>query len=99
MQECGTLKNEGGVSNILRPQLVISLVIAIAAHAVKLSNNYASALIIYKTNINFSFLLIISHKKLQHKQSNEFTCFDGEFQKYSLIMSSDSTLSFMYRQM
>ena len=99
MQECGSLKNEGGASNILRPQLVISLFIVIPAHAVKVCHNYASALIIYKTNIKFSFLLIISHKKLQHKQSNEFTCFDGKFQKYSLIMSSDSSIYFMYRQM
>ena len=62
MQECGSLKNEGGVSNILRPQLVMSLFIVIPVHAVKVCNNYASALIIYKTNIKFSLLLIISQK-------------------------------------
>ena len=43
----------------VRPQLVKSLVIAIRAHVVKVYNNYASTLIIYKVNRNFSFLPII----------------------------------------
>ena len=43
----------------VRPQLVKSLVIVIRAHVVKVCNNYASTLIIYKVNRNFSFLPII----------------------------------------
>ena len=43
---------------ILRPQLVESLVIVIRAHLVKVYNNYASPLIIYKVNRHCSFLPI-----------------------------------------
>ena len=42
----------------LRPQLAESLVNVIRAHLVKVYNNYASALIIYKVNRHFSFLSI-----------------------------------------
>ena len=42
----------------LRPQLAESLVNVIRAHLVKVYNNYASALIIYKVNRHFSFLPI-----------------------------------------
>ena len=35
----------------IRPQLVKSLVIVIRTHVVKVYNNYASTLIIYKVNI------------------------------------------------
>ena len=57
------------------PQLVESLAIVIRAHLVKVYNNYASALIVYKVNRHFSFL------------PNECICFQGEFQKCLLIMS------------
>ena len=42
----------------IRPQLVESSVIVIRAHLVKVYNNYASTLIIYKINKHFSFLPI-----------------------------------------
>ena len=45
-------------SDKVRPQLVKSLVIVIRAHVLKVYNNYASTLIIYKVNRNFSFLPI-----------------------------------------
>ena len=58
---------KGGKSNIyphihthrVRLQLVKSLVIIIRTHVVKVFYNYASRLIIYKVNRNFSFLPII----------------------------------------
>ena len=70
-----------------RPQLVKSLVIVICAHVVKVYNNYASTLIIYKVHIKF-FIFIYSKKIIQHKQSNKFICFDGEFQNHSLCLDS-----------
>ena len=82
----------------VEPQLVESLVIVIRAHLVKVYNNYASTLIVYKVNTHFSFL------------PNESVCFHGEFQKCLLIMSRqcffkknsnscDIIISSMYRQM
>ena len=43
----------------VKPQLVKSLAIIICAHVLTVYNNYASTLIIYKVNRNFSFLPII----------------------------------------
>ena len=57
------------------PQLVESLAIVIRAHLVKVYNNSASTLIVYKVSRHFSFL------------PNECICFHGEFQKCLLIMS------------
>ena len=57
------------------PQLVESLAIVIRAHFVKVYNNYASTLIVYKVNRYFSF------------SPNECICFHGKFQKCLLIMS------------
>ena len=57
------------------PQLSEILAIVIPAHLVKVYNNYASTLIVYKVNRHISFL------------PNECICFEVELQKCLLIMS------------
>ena len=74
------------------PQLSEILAIVIPVHLVKVYNNYASTLIVYKVNRHISFL------------PNECICFEVELQKCLLIMSrrcfkkktaSHTTLSFL----
>ena len=73
--------------SFFRPQLVEWLVIVIRVHVVKVYNNYASTLIIYKVNIfkdeKFPFyLLFIFHWKEKKKkdisnQTNLFVCIEN----------------------
>ena len=57
-------------NNTFRLQLVESLVIVICMHLVKVYNNYASTLIIYKVNFFFLFFILCWYKFLIYKFTN-----------------------------